>query len=275
MLSMEPARQTMAREVRREVRTRATREQVWQALTEPDKIAGWFPDHAEGEVKPGGIVVWKFDGFDYAPPMQVREVVPGEKIVFGSPEGDVWEQGFAISREGGETVVRVVHSGFGPGAEFDDLFDGVDSGWQLALANLKHYLENYFGLARASFLLQIPGEFEYAQVVPLYHGWGILKWLADSGSIGAVGEHYTLEFKEGGTASGMVLARSARETMLSWSEIGGVLSFKAFASEPPKRVLCLHGWGWGLDQSDAERLHDFLIPSIDRLAILVLGPPKS
>jgi uncharacterized protein YndB with AHSA1/START domain len=265
----------MAREVRREIRTRATPEQVWQALTDPKKITGWFPDHAEGEVKAGEIVEWSFDGFGSGPPMKVREVVPGERVVFGSPEGDFWAQEFTISREGGETVVRVVHSGFGPGGEFDDLFDGVDSGWQLALATLKHYLENYFGLPRAGFLLQIPGEFEYSQVAPLFQGAGIQKWLAKSGSIGAAGERYSFEFKEGGAASGVVLARSAREVMISWSEIRGTLSLKAFAAEPPKRVLCLNGWGWGLGAADAQRMHDFLIPSIDRLAILVLGPPKS
>ena len=265
----------MPREVKREIRTRATPEQVWQALTDPDKITGWFPDHATGEVKPGEIVNWSFDGFGSVPPMEVREVVPGEKVVFGSPEGDFWAQEFTIRREGGETVVRVVHSGFGPGAEFDDLFDGIDSGWQLALANLKHYLEHHFGSARSSFLLQIPGEFEYSKVVPLFHGGAIQKWLAKSGSIGDPGERYEFEFKEGGTASGVVLARSPREVMISWSEIGGTLSLKAFAAEPPKRVLCLHGWGWGLDRADAKRLHDFLIPSIDRLAILVLGAPKA
>jgi uncharacterized protein YndB with AHSA1/START domain len=260
----------MAREVKKEIRTRATPEQVWQALTDPEKISGWFPDHAKGEVKAGEIVVWTFEGFDYAPPMKVREVVPGQKVVFGSPEGDFWAQEFTIAREGGETVVRVVHSGFGPGGEFDELFDGVDSGWQLALANLKHYLENYFGIPRASFLLRIPGEFEYSKLVPLFHGAEIQKWLAKSGSIGGAGEQYSFEFKDGGTASGVVLARSAREVMLSWSEIGGTLSLKAFAAEPPKRVLCLHGWGWGLDRAGAKRLHDFLIPSIDRLAIVVL-----
>ncbi len=249
MLSMEPAQQRLARELR----TRATPEQAWQALTDPEKISGWFPDSR----------------------MKVRKVIAGEKVVFGPANGDAWAKEFTVSRDGGGTVVRVAHSGFGPAGELDDFFDAVGSGWQLTLANLKHYLENYFGMPRQSFQLQIPGEFEYAQAVPLYHGWGILKWLADSGSIGAVGEHYTFEFKEGGTASGIVLARTGRETMLSWSEIGGVLAFKTFAAEPPKRVLCLQGWGWGLDQSDAQRLHDFLIPSIDRLAILVLGPPKS
>ena len=160
----------------------------------------------------------------------------------------------SISKEGGDTVVRLVESGFREGAEWDEEFEGIDSGWQMALALLKHYLDNYFGSSRSSFLVMRPAEFSFEQVVPLYRtGAGLRKWLTKSGDYGEVGERFALDLQEAGKASGRVLAKTKRETALGWDEIRGALELKAF-SMGPQKILCVHGCGWGLPPEKAREL---------------------
>jgi uncharacterized protein YndB with AHSA1/START domain len=44
------------RMIRAEIATSATPEQAWAAWADPEKIAQWFVDRAEGEAKPGGTM---------------------------------------------------------------------------------------------------------------------------------------------------------------------------------------------------------------------------
>lgn len=55
---------------------------------------------------------------------------------------------FRIEARGGNAVLRLVQSGFGPGPDWDDTFDGLDEGWGYFLRNLKHYLERHAGTPR-------------------------------------------------------------------------------------------------------------------------------
>ena len=176
-----------------------------------------------------------------------------------------------ISKEGGETVVRLVNSGFREGAEWNDEFEGTDSGWRMALALLKHYLENYFGTGRNSFLVMRPAEFSFEQVAPLQRTeGGLKKWLTKSGEYGEVGESYSLELQEGGKASGRILAKTNRETALSWDEIHGVLELKAF-SMGSQKFLCVRGCGWGLRAEKAKELEGQMERAVDRLAGALTG----
>jgi len=44
----------MSDEVRREVELPASAEDVWDALTDPERLAGWLADAVEVELEPGG-----------------------------------------------------------------------------------------------------------------------------------------------------------------------------------------------------------------------------
>jgi hypothetical protein len=171
-----------------------------------------------------------------------------------------------IAKEGGETVVRLVNSGFREGAEWDEEFEGVNSGWSMALALLKHYLDNYFGTPRSSFFAMRPAQFSFEQVVPFHRTReGLAKWLTTGGSYGDVGEPYRFDLREGGTATGHVLAKTARETTLSWKEIQGALELKAFAMGP-QRILCIRGCGWGLRAEEAKEIEEQMERAVERLA---------
>jgi hypothetical protein len=47
------------------------------------------------------------------------------------------------AKAGGSTTLRLVHSGFSTGADWDDEFESHARGWTLMLANLRHYLARH------------------------------------------------------------------------------------------------------------------------------------
>ena len=67
-------------EVTREVVVPAPPEEVWQALTEPERLEEWFANEVELDVRPGGTGRFRWDDGDerYA---VVREVQPEERLV--------------------------------------------------------------------------------------------------------------------------------------------------------------------------------------------------
>jgi uncharacterized protein YndB with AHSA1/START domain len=259
----------IGRIIRAEIRTKATPQQAYDAWADPEKIAHWFPDRAEGKAEPGATIAWIFDKFNYRIPYEVLMALPAEKfaIRWNPPPGmnpGILE--VTISKEGGETVVRLVNSGFREGAEWNDEFEGIDSGWRMSLALLKHYLDKYFSTSRNSFFVMLPAEFSFEQLVPLHRTEaGLKKWLTKSGEYGEVGERFSLELQEGGQASGHVLAKSNRETTLSWDEIHGVLELKAF-SMGPQKILCVRGCGWGLSAEKAKEIEAHVERAVRRLA---------
>ncbi len=258
----------VGRILRAEIRTKATPQQAYDAWADPEKIAHWFPDRAEGKAEPGATITWVFEKFNYRIPYEVLIAQPAEKfaIRWNPPPGmsaGVLE--VTISKEGGETVIKLVNSGFREGAEWNEEFEGTDSGWRMALALLKHYLENYFGISRSSFLAMKSAEFSFDQIVPLHRtAAGLQKWLTKRGEYGEVGESFSLELQEGGKASGRVLAKTKRGTALSWNEIRGVLELKAF-SMGPQKMLCVRGCGWGLSAEKAKELEAQMERAVERL----------
>jgi uncharacterized protein YndB with AHSA1/START domain len=256
------------RVIRAEVRTKASPRQAWEAWADPAKIAGWFVDRAAGEGKAGGVMTWFFDDFGFQLPYNVVESVPGEIFVlkWDPPQGDTGILEVTIAREAGETVVRLVNSGFREGAQWDEEYEGVNSGWQTVLALLKLYLENYFGSNKRTLLVVQPTTMSYDELRGAFLDEAKLaKWLTNSGAIGDVGDACRLELKDAGTLTGRVLAVSKREAALSWNEIGGALELKAFAMGP-QRMAGVRATTWKLDPDAAAKLKTQLQSAVARLA---------
>jgi uncharacterized protein YndB with AHSA1/START domain len=255
--------------IRIEMRPSATPEQVYEAWADPEEISRWFPDKAEGQAEPGATITWIFDKFNYRIPYEVLIAQPAERfaIRWNPPPGmNAGIIEVTIAKDGGETVMRFVNSGFGEGAEWDEQYEGIDSGWHMALALLKHYLENYYGTPRSSFLVMHPAEFAFEQIPPFHRNPGNLaKWLTTSGAFGEVGEKFHLELQEGGTVSGRVLAKTKSEVALAWDEIHGSLELKAFPMGPQK-MLCVRGCGWGLRPDKAKAIEAQMERALERLA---------
>jgi uncharacterized protein YndB with AHSA1/START domain len=267
-------RRHVGRTVRKEVRIAAPADAVWNAWAQPEDIARWFVDRAEGAMRAGATVTWCFDAFGYRLPVEVFAAVPGEYLAFGGepPGRPPALQEVFVEHHGGETVLRVVNSGFGEGPEWDDEYEGVDSGWELALATLRHYLERYPGRARRHALVMRPADFAYENVQPFFAtAAGLASWLAASARLsaeplvaGAAGVQVELDLGDAGTLVGSVLARSRREVLLSWEEREAVLGLKCFAIGA-RRAVALD-WSCWSERPESLQTAPWLEASVDRLA---------
>lgn len=150
------------REARVAIEIDATVETVWRALTDPQELTRWFPTTAEVTPRPGGAFViswngqweWKTTIADWQPLERLRLLDPratpfdadGRPLAGVPPVSMAIE--FTLEARGGRTLVRVVHSGFGHGAAWDDEIDGVSLGWNVELRGLRHYLSRHQGRSR-------------------------------------------------------------------------------------------------------------------------------
>jgi uncharacterized protein YndB with AHSA1/START domain len=150
------------REIEKRIEISAPIEAVWKALTDAEELMRWFPLDARSTPGPGGSI-WYSWGPPYEgesrieiwdPPRRIRlagdwghaKSETSQKVAGHSPEQVAMD--FVLEGETGKTVLRLVHSGFNAGAEWDDEFEGTNRGWDQELLGLKHYLENHAGQNR-------------------------------------------------------------------------------------------------------------------------------
>jgi uncharacterized protein YndB with AHSA1/START domain len=142
----------MSRSHQNEIEIAAPPADVWRALTEGEELARWFAVAAE--VVPGEGGCWKVS-WDESPLMELGRFVvwqPDKHLRLGS-SGDRDDhysklvQDFElVALDGGtRTLLRVVTSGFGSDASWDDEFEGTKNGWAVFVRNLRHYLERHRG----------------------------------------------------------------------------------------------------------------------------------
>jgi uncharacterized protein YndB with AHSA1/START domain len=130
-----------------EARFPATPEELTRMLTEPAELARWFAPFVEGSGRVltlswGPDVVWKTRVDAVEPGKMVRwRDAPPEEQKAGPPGGMVIE--WTLAAEPGGTRLRLVHSGFGDGAEWDDQFDATDRGWAFFLWHLGETLRHH------------------------------------------------------------------------------------------------------------------------------------
>jgi uncharacterized protein YndB with AHSA1/START domain len=120
-------------EIRKEVVLEATPEQVWQAITTPEGLAGWSPPPHK---LPEGAVV------NREPPRRLAVRTPEQ------PNGAFHAFEYIIeARDGGTTVLRFVHSGF-LGNDWDAEYSYeqlTGHGWDMYLHTLAQYLKYFPG----------------------------------------------------------------------------------------------------------------------------------
>ena len=137
---------------------------VWRALTEADELVRWFPTEARVIPGPGGSVLWSW-GKDWDWETRIDAWEPGRLLRLVQEDARPYDaQGrmlapgevepariaieFTLETVEGKTRLRLVHSGFGHGAAWDDELEGITEGWQAELRSLRHYLERHRGKRR-------------------------------------------------------------------------------------------------------------------------------
>ena len=142
----------------------ASREEVWRALTEAEELVRWFSSGARVTPGEGGSVLWSWGEGEqwetridrWEPGRLLRLVqedarpydVQGRLLPPGQAEPARIAIEFTLETNQGKTRLRVVHSGFGQGAAWDDELEGITEGWQAELRSLRHYLEHHAGQER-------------------------------------------------------------------------------------------------------------------------------
>lgn len=247
------ARKHQGRIVDKEITIRATPAQVYTAFVDARAIARWFVDAAEGVAKPGELMTWIFRDMNFRLPVPILEAQPNSEFVTGADIPGRLPALMEVSirpvnGESGTTRVRLVNSGFADGAQWDEEYQGVDSGWTMALATLKHALEVHPDRDRTHVMAMRPATFDPARLRALYTtAAGLDAWLGSDARITGdavhVGAELTLRTPGCGPLSGRVLADSGREVLLEWREQSAVLGLKTFAAGPA-RMICLDFSTW-------------------------------
>jgi uncharacterized protein YndB with AHSA1/START domain len=142
----------------------ASPDDVWRALTDASELMRWFPVKARVTPGPGGSMCWSWgENWDWETRIEAWE--PGRLLRLVQEDARPYDaQGlpvppgqaepariaieFTLETHQGKTRLRLVHSGFGSGAAWDDELEGITEGWQAELASLRHYLERHRGKDR-------------------------------------------------------------------------------------------------------------------------------
>jgi len=221
-------------------------ETVWQALTDARELTRWFPARAEVEPRVGGRVLFARDmpgcAFDtrvdrWEPNQRLRLLEPKEHD--GAPVELAMD--FQLTARKGGTSLRLVHSGFGRGADWDDEFAGISRGWAYELRMLRRYLDAHRGQDRHMAMFSHPTHRPGREAFDILFG---PKGLAREGELFGIGEGaaYAMTDVAGVRRRGEVLAANPP---IEWAgtvegEDPGVLRFHV---EGGLAMLGLALWG--------------------------------
>ncbi len=141
---MEATTVSTGRILEKEIFIRATPERVFRALTDKADLEAWFVKEATIDLRVGGALRL-FWGPTFVEGTYL-EVDPPHRLVFTwneRPTTDgITTTAFTFTPEGDGTRLHLLHTGFGTGEAWDRLFDGVDSGWNDELKNLRAHIED-------------------------------------------------------------------------------------------------------------------------------------
>jgi uncharacterized protein YndB with AHSA1/START domain len=144
------------RSVQVEVEVPGTPEQVWQAIATGPGVSSWFVP-TEVEEREGGIAVSRFgpgmDSFSTVTAWEPPHRFAAESRDLGPDAPPVATEWIVEARSGGTCVVRVVHSLFASGDDWDNQLEGWESGWPSFFRILRLYLTHYPGQRSSAFQL--------------------------------------------------------------------------------------------------------------------------
>ena len=133
-----------------------TAQLAFEVLTQPGNLRDWFCDVAWSDPRPGGRCALHW-AQGYHVEGRFLEVDPPSRATIawhGTGEPGETTVAMRLEERGDQLSVGIVHSGFGPGSEWDMALAQAERGWETGLENLKSTLERGIDLrvARQPFL---------------------------------------------------------------------------------------------------------------------------
>jgi len=122
----------------------ATPQTVFKALTVPKELARWFLKDAKIRPREGSPYTFTWEG-GFSHKGKVEKVKIDQELVLSWPdeiEGKLYETqaAFTLRKKGKGTLLKVKHTGFKAGDDWNWLYGAVQSGWAYYLTNLKSVL---------------------------------------------------------------------------------------------------------------------------------------
>lgn len=260
-MSEQPEFEHTGRVIRDEIRVDASPDVVYEAFTDPEALTSWFVGRMTGHMEPGETVEWFWDSTGTGMTQHVLVADAPHRLVtrMDLPQGVSYLE-VTVEQVDGHSVLRLVQSGFGSGSDWDDQYEGMLSGWMVALGVLKFFVERYFGRPRREILVLGDAPFDQDEVLRLQRTeTGLARWLTRSGAPGkTVGEPVRLVLENGQTLTGTVLRNTAWETLWSWDEIEGVVEIKAFRGAHWGSKVGIRISSWLEDLSELSDLEGWL-----------------
>ena len=153
-------------EIELETTLPASPERVWEAIATGPGIDSWFMGRNEVEPREGGVAAMDTGGRREEAVITAYE--PGKRLATRTATaGDGRFMAFEYlieGRDGGSTVLRVVHSGL-LGDNWQDEYDALRRGWPFHLHTLREYLTHFPGRAGVPVFAMAPAGGRPAQEV--------------------------------------------------------------------------------------------------------------
>jgi uncharacterized protein YndB with AHSA1/START domain len=251
------------RAIELQVDVQATPAEVWRALTDPEELKRWFPPDARVTPGEGGSL-----SLSWGPGLEMQSRIetwdpPRRLRCVGGEAGMELAVEWQLEARNGTTSVRLVHSGFGLGEQWDDWYDGTRRGWTYFLANLRHYLEVHRGTPRALVSARRPQSRGKAEA------WALLFGPEGLGlpAVPAAGQECALRW-DGGTLAARVVAVEAPHIFAAeLPELGRALLFVEMEGGPDPWHCGLWLSTYGLPPARVSALR----ATLDALADRTLG----
>ncbi|MBQ7503357.1 SRPBCC domain-containing protein [bacterium] len=261
-------------EIRRHIIVKASPVKAFEAWTEPEHLSRWFCDKVTGWPGQGGTLTLTWEKFGFSMEYILRDLEPPRRVVLKSliPGMGMQTLTVTIRPYGNGCRIEVVETG--PGAEGQEGAGDAKSGWEMSLALLKTYLENYWGKNRRGFFTIITAPYNYAQLMHYYRvPEGMNKWLTKPGStgIGEVGSDVKLRFKNNMVLTGKVMAVTNHELLVTWKEINGFLELKSFMANADQKTILARGstYGNGLSLPKLKALRKYIEQAMGELHLIL------
>ena len=128
---------------------KASKEQVWSALTSENELSQWWNDGVKLEPVVGGDFYEPW-GDDQLATGKVKRVITNKLIEFTWQE-KYWDQSqittclFTIKAQGDHSILEVQHSGWNTFKDIEEkekMIIGFEKGWDAVLSRLRDYIED-------------------------------------------------------------------------------------------------------------------------------------